>query len=67
VPVRRYCARASSGSKIVEVGFGTDLEELIARARRHHEKSGHRTWVWRLRDGLTIFEIRAASIYAACA
>jgi hypothetical protein len=61
-PVRRYCARAyASGSKVLELGVDTDLEKLVARARRHYERSGQRTWVWSLRTGLTVFEIGAGS------
>jgi hypothetical protein len=56
-----------SGSKVVEIAVGTNLGKLNARARSHHERSGRRVWVWRLRDGLTVFEIGAVSIYAACA
>jgi hypothetical protein len=63
----RYSARTYAGSKIVELGFGLDLEKLIARARSHHQRSGQRVWVWRLRDGLTIFEVGEVAIQAACA
>jgi hypothetical protein len=66
-PVRRYCARALSDAKVLEIAVGTDLEKLIGQARTQHQRSGQRVWVWRLRDGLTVFEISEASIYAACA
>ena len=67
-PVRRYCARTYvSGLKVVEIGVGTDLKKLVARARSRHRRSGQRTWVWSLRTGLTVFELGAVPFYAACA
>lgn len=63
----RYSARTYAGSKIVELAIGEDLTKVIACARRHHSQSGQPVWVWRLKDGKTIFEIGAVSIRAACA
>jgi uncharacterized protein (UPF0371 family) len=53
----RYCARACTGSKIIELAIGENLARVIACARRHHRQTGQPAWVWRLKDGKSIFEI----------
>jgi len=63
----RYSARAYSGSKIVELAIGENLARVMGYARHHHSQSGQPSWVWRLKDGKTVFEIGAVSIYAASA
>jgi len=65
----RYSARAvGSSGRITELAISVDLKKVIACVRSHHERSGERSWVWRLKDGRTVFELLAAvSNYAACA
>ena len=62
IPRRRQSARFSlraklPDGKIKEIGQGTDLEELITQAKQYHEKTKADVWIWRPKDGATLFAI----------
>lgn len=61
----RYSARAYAGSKIVEIAIGANLQRVLARARRHHEKHGGQAWVWNVRTGETLHRIGGEIAVAA--
>jgi hypothetical protein len=56
----RYCARVQTPTGIEEIGIGTELEKLIAQAKKHHDKYGLNVWVWNVRTGETLFGIAHA-------
>jgi hypothetical protein len=43
--------------RIEEIHIGTDLQQAIAAAERHHAKHGYQTWVWNVRTGETLYRV----------
>jgi len=59
----RYSARVRlETGKVQEIGFGTDLAELKALAKKHHDEHGFDTWVWSVKSGDCVFRIARASL-----
>jgi len=62
----RYSARARlETGGIQEIGTGTDLAELTRQLKQLHNARGLDVWIWRLRDGVTVFAITAALVQKA--
>jgi len=57
----RYSARVRlETGKLEEIGFGTDLAKLTRQVKQVHNERGLDVWIWRLKDGVTVFAITAA-------
>ena len=53
IPIR-YSARGESiRGNLIELGCGTNFDELVSTATTYHSKTGNKSWVWSLRTGDT--------------
>ena len=62
----RYIVRVETPEGIKDVAMGTDLSEMLGRARRQHAIDGLKTWVWNVRTGQTVLRIERGESAGGC-